>query len=296
MELVWSDRGGKRLQSISVPADYPENSSLSPQGTRLAGRRVDPEIATGDIWLLEFSRGTLSRFTDDPSYEYFPIWSPDGDRIVFSSVREGHADLHVKLLNSSGDSQPLLKSNTAKYPQDWSFDGRFILYSNFDPQTNQLDLWVLPLFGDRQPEPFLKTPFEEKQAQFSPDGRWVAYCSDESGKDEVYVQSFPVPGNKALISVGGGRRPRWRRDGKELFYLSDDGRIMVLDIKAGSTLTASIPRALPLRGPLRGEPDLGTYSVAADGQRFLIPTGKQSATAEVINIVLNWTADLRKQR
>ena len=174
-----------------------------------------------------------------------------------------------KDLSGPDESQALFKSETVKRPEDWSLDGRFILFSNFDPRTNQFDLWVLPLFGDRQPVPFLTTPFEEKQGQFSPDGRWVAYCSDESGKDEVYVQSFPVAGNKVLISTDGGREPRWRRDGRELFYLAADGKLMAVEVKAGSTLTAGIPKALPFKVIRR---NWASYAVTADGQRFLVKT------------------------
>jgi hypothetical protein len=203
-------------------------------------------------------------------------------------------DLHLKALSGPDESQALLKSETAKRPEDWSLDERFVLYSNFDSKTNQFDLWVLPMFGDRQPVGFLTTPFDEKQAKFSPDGRWVAYCSSESGRDEVYVQSFPVAGNKVLISTNGGTEPRWRRDGKELFYLAADGKLMALeiDVKGSSTLNAKIPKALPLKPERR----FVSYAVTADGQRFLIHTTTGSATPDVINVVLNWTADLKKQR
>jgi eukaryotic-like serine/threonine-protein kinase len=293
-ELVWSDRAGKQLQSVAAPA-WTGIFRLSPDGTRLAGNRVDPETAAGDIWLLELSPGKLTRFTVDPSYEYLPVWSPDGTRIVFSSNRDGPMDLYLKALNGPDKSEVLLKSNTEKRPEDWSLDERFILYSNFDSKTNQFDLWALPLFGDRQPLRFLTTPFEEKQAQFSPDGRWVAYCSDESGRDEVYVQSFPVAGNKVLISTEGGTQPRWRRDGKELFYLAADGKLMALEVKGGSTLKAGVPKALPLKAGLAELHREGRrYAVAADGQRFLIHAATKTATPDVIDVVLNWTTGLKR--
>ena len=290
-QLAWFDRAGKQLQAVATPSNY-GIVRLSPDGTLLAGHRVDPETAGGDIWLVELLRGTRRRFTTDPSYEYVPIWSPDGARIVFSSNREGSMDLYVKSLSGPDESEALLKSDTAKYPEDWSLDGRFILYSNFDSKTGQYDLWYLPWFGDRRPAPFLTTPFAESQGQFSPDGRWVAYCSDESGENEVYVQSFPVPGNKVLISTGGGTAPKWRRDGKELFYLAADGKFMALEVQAGATLKASIPQALPFNAKKKA----AIYDIAADGQRFLINTATENTASGTINVVLNWTAELRKTR
>ena len=290
-QLAWFDRAGKQLQAVATPTNY-AILRLSPDGTRLAGHRVNPETAGGDIWLLELLRGTLTRFTTDPSYEYVPVWSPDGARIVFSSNREGSMDLYVKSLSGLDESEALLKSDTAKYPEDWSLDGRFILYSNFDSKVGHYDLWYLPWLGDRRPAPFLTTPFEESQGRFSPDGRWVAYCSDESGKNEVYVQSFPVPGNKVLISTGGGTAPKWRRDGKELFYLAADGKFMALAVKAGATLNAGIPQALPFNAKKKS----AIYAIAADGQRFLINTATENTASGTINVVLNWTAELRKTR
>jgi serine/threonine protein kinase/Tol biopolymer transport system component len=290
-QLVWADRAGKQLQSVAIPPgyDYPR---LSPDGTHLAVRGIDPETATGDIWLLELSNGTFRRFTSDPSYEYVPVWSPDGDQIVFFSNAEGPGDLYVKRLSGPDKSEPLLKSSTRKIPEDWSLDGRFILYSNLDSKSNQWDLWALPLFGDRQPIPFLTEPFGEQQGQFSPDGRWVAYCSDESGRDEVYVQSFPGGGNKVPISAAGGRQPRWRRDEKELFFLARDGTIMVSDVKAGPTLRAGIPKVLPLK--VLSSSDDVSYAVTADGQRFLFrkPFGEPEPAS--ITVITNWTTGLKR--
>ncbi|MEW5975489.1 MAG: protein kinase [Acidobacteriota bacterium] len=290
LQLVWFDRAGRQLQSVPAPGNY-EIYRLSLDGMRLAGNRIDPETGHNDIWLLELSRGTPTprRVTADASYQDRPVWSPDGTRLVFSS---GRGELYLKNLSSPEEGHALLKSETIKHPQDWSLDGRFILYTNLDSKVGQQDLWFIPLFGDRQPAPFLTTPFEEKQGQFSPDGRWVAYCSDESGKDEVYVQSFPVAGNKVLISTSGGTEPRWRRDGKELFYLAADGRLMAVEIlKAGPTLTAGIPKALPVKTRRRAR---ASYAVTGDGQRFLIYTATDEPP--IIDVVLNWTRGLREQR
>jgi len=236
------------------------------------------------------SRGITSRFTFEPSYEFRPVWSPDGSRIVFASTREGPADIYLKVSSGTGQSEAVVKSSTPKEPKDWSRDGRFILFESIDPKTNRHDLWVVPPSGDRQPVPFLQTLFDERQAQFSPDGRWVAYVSDESGRSEVYVQSFPKPGSKSMISTDGGTEPRWRRDGKELFFLAVDGKLMTAQVKGGSTFEANVPKALFATLPLR-ESD---YAVAADGQRFLFSTSVKNAAAEMITVVINWTAELPK--
>jgi Tol biopolymer transport system component len=181
-------------------------------------------------------------------------------------------------------------------PEDWSLDGRFLLYLQFDPKTGR-DLWVLPLFGERKPFPFINSNFEESQGQFSPDGRWVAYHSNESGRYEVYVQPFPGPGGKWQISAGGGISPRWCRDAKELFYIAPDGKLMVAQVQTtGQMLEAGAPVALFQTGIVGGgtvTPRNPQYAVSSDGKRFLINTVDESA-ASPITIVTNWTAGLKK--
>ena len=204
-------------------------------------------------------------------------------------------NLYQKLVSGAGNEDALLKSSTSKTPTDWSKDGRFIVYENNDPKTKD-DLWVLPLFGDRKPMPFLETEFNERQGQLSSDGRWMAYISDESGSWEVYVQPFPASGGKWQISTKGGGQPRWRRDGKELFYLAPapDRKLMAVEVKAGATFEAGVPRAL-FETHLPGSPlDPVQYSVTADGQRFLIDTLAENAASSSVTVVLNWTALLRK--
>ncbi len=283
-QLIWLDRGGKQLGSVAAPADY-EDARLSPDEKRFAGIRLD-ETGAGDIWLLELSHGITSRLTVDPGYEWRPVWSPDGNRIIFSSNRKGPMDLYLREVRSVAPERVLLESSTQKAATDWSRDGSFILYEDIEPNTNKPDLWVLPMSGDRHPMPFLQTQFEERQGQFSPDGRWVAYVSDESGRYEVYVQSFPAGGGKRQISANGGTEPRWRRDGKELFYLAADGKLMAVQVKGNSTFEASVPRALFVRPPLNlGGRVHSSYSVAADGQRFLFSSFREELISHPITVV-----------
>ena len=184
--------------------------------------------------------------------------------------------------------EALLKSSDRKFPTDWSLDGRFILYNQLSPNT-QWDLWVLPLFGDRQPFPFLQTKFREIGGVFSPDARWIAYASDESGSYQVYVQSFPPSGGQWQISSEGGGFPRFRRDGKELFYLAANGKLMAVEVKANASgLEFSAPK------PLFDAHSTARYAVTADGRRFLINKPVEESTSAPITVILNWTAEAKQ--
>jgi Tol biopolymer transport system component len=260
------------------------NLSLSPDDQRLAiDRTVSPSAP--DIWLIDLSQGTTSRFTSSSAYDFNPVWSPDGTRLVFSSTRlaGGGSDLFQKESSGSGEEEPLLRTGASNVATDWSADGRFILYQALQPKTNY-DLWALPLEGDRNPIVLVQTEFSEQDARLSPDGRWLAYTSDESGRPEIYVRPFLRPGGSQLISTSGGWQPRWRRgDGKELFYLSPERRIMAVSVQSDSSrFRASTPREL-LDEPVSE----GSYDVSRDGQRFLINTVLPEASAP-IQIVVNW--------
>ena len=299
-QLVWFDRTGKALGTVGAPDEnLPIAPRLSPNGSRVAVTRGVQ--GNQDIWLLNGAR--TSRFTFDAASEFFPLWSPDGSRIVFRSNRKGHDDLYVKASSGAGGEELLLESPQAKSPQDWSADGRFLLYMSADPQTDW-DLWVLPMEGDRKPWVFLNTNFAEKYAQFSPDGRWVAYTSSESERTEIYVRPFVVPaasaanGNTAKtasgqwqISTAGGMYPRWRPDGKELYYLGADGQMMAAPIKAtATTLEPGAPRALFPTYVYGGGSDNQQgpqYDVASDG-RFLINTVLGDAASAPITLIQNW--------
>ncbi len=289
-QLAWFDRNGKQLSVLGDLAiyDFPQ---LSPDGKRVTVTIVDPQNGNQDVWLYEVARGLRIRFTVDPADERNPMWSPDGSGIVFASNRKGHFDLYQKASSGIGSDQLLLESELDKYPMSWSPDGRFLLYYNVDPKTKG-DLWVLPLSGDRKPFPFLQTEFTEVSGRFSPDGRWIAYVSDESGKSEIYVMPFPGPGGKRQISTSGGSRPKWRGDGKEIFYLADN-KLMAAEVNdRGATLEVGTVRPLfGLGPPLEG----GYYDPAADGQRFLVTTVVEQKVSSPITLVLNWTAALTKK-
>ncbi len=301
-QIVWFDRSGKQIGVLGDQARSGE-LELAPDGRRAAVSVFDPARRTRDIWLFDIARGLRTRFTFDPADEYDSVWSPDGNRVVFNSRRKGHLDLYQKASSGAGAEEELLVDGLDKYPLDWSPDGGFILFSVTAPKTG-FDLWVLPLFGERKPLPFLQTPFNEVPGRFSPDGRWIAYVSNESGRSEVYVAPFQgaggspsaaaapgTPGGKWQVSTTGGSEPRWRRDGKEIFYLAPDNKLMSAAVNgAGSALEVGTVRPLfdTRPGGLRS-----VYDVSADGQRFLVNTLVEEAPAP-ITLVVNWQAGLKK--
>jgi Tol biopolymer transport system component len=220
------------------------------------------------------------------------IWSPDGSRIAFDSARRGPHDLYWKTANGAGSEELVADLPQNKVAYDWSPDGRFLLYGSVDPKYS-FSLWVLPLEGDRKPRPFLNGPFDVLQGQFSPDGRWVAYQSNESGRFDVYVRPFPGPGGQWLVSTAGGVSPRWRADGKELFYLTPDGKLMAVPVVAHeTTFEAGIPIALFQTRIINSGP--GTFSeirpqydVAPDG-RFLVNVVTDDSAPSPITLIVNW--------
>jgi len=291
LQLTWFDRSGKPLGVLDDPAPN-ANPKLSPDGKRLAVVITDPQTGHPDIWLYELARGIKTRFTFDPAGEREPIWSPDGSRIVFTSNRKGHFDLYQKSANGAGSEELLLESNFDKAPSSFSPDGRFLLYSAVDPKT-KADLWVLPLGGDRKPFPFLQTEFTESFGQFSPDGRWIAYRSDESRGGEIYVAPFPGPGGQRQVSTAGGRQPRWRGNGKELFYLSPDDKMMAAEVN-GQGATLEVGAVRPLFEARQSVTGGFLYDVTGDGQRFLINAAVEQKASSPIILVQNWTVDSKR--
>lgn len=249
--LAWFDRTGRPQESVTSPGLFNGGLALSPDRKRMAVTQTD-QIAGNDIWIFDLARRVPTRFTFDPANDTLPIWSPDGRRIAFSSNRRGVFDIYQKDVSGSANEELLLKSNLPKRPLDWSPDGQYLLYEVGDVKTGR-DLWVLTA-GDRKPFPYLNTPFNERQGQFSPGPasgpRWIAYTSDESGQSQIYVQSFPAGAGKFQISAGGGNQPRWRRDGKELFYIAADGKLMAVEVKTAPTFEAGARRLFLRRGCL----------------------------------------------
>jgi Tol biopolymer transport system component len=287
-QLTWFDRSGKALGTIGAPdSNSMIAPAVSPDGWRVAVTRTVE--GNTDVWLIDAVR--TSRFTVDPSFDGFPMWSPDGSRIAFSSTRKGHFDLYVKAASGAGGEELLVESPRLKVPADWSSDGRYLLYTVSDDPKTGSDQWVLPLDGDRQPFPFLNTTYNERLGQFSPDVRWVAYVSNESGRDEIYVRPFPGPGGQALVSAGGGISPRWSPDGNELYYIAPDATLMAAPIAVqGSTLEPGTPVSL-FRSRIWGG---GTttyqrdqYDVARDG-RFLINVTTDDAGTPPLTLLQNW--------
>jgi Tol biopolymer transport system component len=302
-QLTWYDRQGKIINTVGEPGSYysPSSISLSPDGARVALAMAPSDLLQQDIWLFDFARGVPSRFTLDAARHNAPVWSPNGSRLAFASASSrGHIDLYQKASNTVGDAELLFKSDEEKYPTSWSRDGRFLLFSSTNAKTKS-DVWVLPdpegASGDRKPFPFLHTGSNEDSATFSPDTHWIAYVSDESGRNEVYVQPFSPPsaagssaaGVKTTVSKSGGTWPRWSRDGKELFYAGPDGKVMVVAVTTSPMFRAGVPQDLfiaPLN-PVAGD-------VAADGKRFLLAAPVAQSANAPFTVELNWQAGLKK--
>jgi Tol biopolymer transport system component len=290
-QLTVLDRNGRVLGSTSDIAGY-QQFSISPDARRIVVARRDARGATSNLWLLELDRQVTSRLTSGPSDDSSPVWLPDGNRIAFVSRRNDEAALYSIEANGGGKEQLLHTSRQAERLEDASPDGRFLLYSTTSAETGS-DLWFLPLDGDhknadRKAQPLFQTVFNESQGRLSPDGRWIAYVSDESGRDEVYVRPFPAADSRWQVSIAGGERPRWRRDGRELYFLSPDGHLQMVDVRADSTFRSGAPRALFV---MRHADD---YEVKADGQ-FLARTRIEDRARAGLQVVLNWTEELRRE-
>ncbi|HXB72440.1 MAG TPA: hypothetical protein VNY05_29655, partial [Candidatus Acidoferrales bacterium] len=301
-QLVWFDRQGKSLGVFGPPGDYRSGPTLSPDGTRVAVGQLDTGTAGNrQVWVLDVARGVPTRFTFDSVEDQFPAWSPNGTRLVFASNRGPGFGIYQKDFSGSGKEELLLQSGLPVTPNDWSPDGRYLLYSAPGP-TGRTELWVLPAAGgtphDGKPVPYLQGPYNEQQGQFSPDGRWIAYASDETGSYQVYVQSFPSGAGKFRVSTAGGAQPRWRRDGKEIFYIGADGRLTAVDVKTEPRFEAGAPQALfdskIVAGFLAAT---FHYDVAADGKRFLVDTvatGSAASAPKPITVIINWQAAAKR--
>jgi Tol biopolymer transport system component len=285
------DRTGKTVQVLAFAEAGPQNCpELSPDGRRVA---MDRTIGGNrDVWIYELPRSIATRFTVEGVIDATPIWSPDGRSVLYRSNRTGINQLYIKPATGVGAEEHLKTSDLATGVGDWSPDGKTILFSLVDPAAG-VDLWAVRLEGDRKPFPVVKTAFDERDPQFSPDGKSIAFVSYESGRAEVYIQAFPNAEGKLQVSSGGGTQPRWPRGGRELFYVAADGMMMAVpigDTSAGQPIEAGTP--VPLfrarvstagGGVLRQQ-----YTVTADGKRFLINAISEEAAAAPITIIANW--------
>jgi len=295
-QLSWFDRKGQPLGRVG-PSDryWAQIPQLARDARRIAIGRG--QFGRENIWLLDADGGASVRFTFGSTGDATPIWSADGTRIMFrSATDDGGSRLYLKNVSGAGSEQLVLESPVALSLEDWSLDGRLVVYTRAGKQSAS-DLWLLQVERDAQPVPFLETAFNKTQAKISPDGRWIAYTSNESGEDEVYVQSFPVAGSKRQISISGGVQPRWRTDGRELYYLASDQRLMTVPVKNGVAFDAGAP--IPLfrtRLLAQGSQSVGlptSYDVSPDGQRFLLNV-RPDDLGPPVTVVLNWLSTSKK--
>jgi Tol biopolymer transport system component len=294
-QLVWVDRSGREIEKEV----YADNSAMGPALSH-DGRRVAVyRFANGnmDIWSYETGRRAWDRLTVDPGDDIWPLWSRDDASMVFGAVRNGHAqvDLFRTFLHAPEKSDELLLSTSQpKFPMDWSSDGRFVLYASVDPKRG-FDLWALPMDGKRTPFAVVQTDFNEGSGQFSPDSRWVAYESDKTGRTEIFVRPFPGPGGDVRVSTDGGSQPRWNPNGKELFYIAADDRLMAIPIQVSSNGSNTIIEPGTPTGLFAtnvGSAALNAfraqYAVQANGQSFVMNSAVGESSASPITVILNW--------
>jgi Tol biopolymer transport system component len=305
VQLTWFDRFGTAAGTLGAPGalHWP---AISPDGDKVAVDWADQSTGLYDVWLHDLKRGTLSLFTAGPKSNEYPVWSPDGSHLAFYSLRDGPAGhVYQRAIAGADQDEVVLSKPVGEPPRatrgdDWSRDRNYLIEELGGPTGKTgSDIWVLPLFGDRKPFAYLQSPFNEAHAKLSPDGHWLAYVSDETKRNEVYVQTFPAPGGKWPVSTSGGDLPIWSRDGNELFFIGADRKLMAVDVKSRAskdttgkdvvTFEAGMPKAL--FGTRLGA---GTWYDVDQKGRFLMPTELEQAATVPMTIVVNWTAGLKR--
>jgi len=296
LQLRWFDRSGKALGTVGPEAGWDE-PAMSRDGKRLIVSKFDQKSPQDgvNLWAIDLSRGTLSRLTFGSGTSVSGVWSPDGSDLVFARQKSRGFDLYRTSTTGATPEARILSSDSGAWPDDWSRDGGYLLYESTDPKTRS-DLWVMPMKGGGKPFPYIQAPFDQGHGQFSPDGRFVAYTSNESGREEVYVQTFPRLTGKWQISTAGGDQPYWRADGRELFYMRLDRTLMSVDVKTGAGFEAALPVVLfeTRAQTVAMASSRNHYVVSDDGQRFLVNTIVDRVNHAPIQVVLNWTAAMKK--
>jgi dipeptidyl aminopeptidase/acylaminoacyl peptidase len=291
-QTAWFDATGKPTELLGKP-EMGYSLRLSPDAKRLARQFVD-STGNSDIWIYQLDRGVKTRLTFDPDRDVYPVWFPDGKKVAYASERIDHRyQIFAKNADGSGGEERLLESNDMDVPEHISPDGRYMVFSrkNIGGVSSGYDLWILPLTGERKPIPYLQTKFNEYQARISPDGHWLAYNSDESGTQEVYISTFPVEGSKWQVSTTGGRQPTWSASGKEIYYLGPDSHMMLVKLDFSPTsVKPGLPRDLFLAHTVAGQ---NTYDIARDG-RILINAVGEDKDAMPLSLVVNWPGMVRK--
>jgi serine/threonine protein kinase len=289
-QLVWFDRAGNQLDPVGSPGNY-FSPRLSNNGRQVAVDESDLQN-NGDIWLYELSRSAPSRFTFDPGDDSGPVWSPDDSRIVFFSSRTNPmGELYQKTVGTTDNAEALFSGEFSTFPTDWSSDGRFVAFQHELP--GNYDIWVFSV-QDQEATPFMETRFNESHGQFSPDGKWMVYVSEESGQSEIYIQPFPKTGAKWPVSTTGGRMPRWGADGRELFYVALDQRLVRVQIATTPEVEIGVPQPLFVTRIKFFAGALPQYDVAEDSQSFLINTMVADEDTASITLVLNWFEELKR--
>ena len=287
--LVWFDRSGKEIGQLGAPSVV-KGERISPDGRSAAIDIEDPRTGTSDVWVFELASGVSTRLHSDAVDEAMPVWAADGSKLLYRSDRKGPPDIYEIAVGVPGSEKPLLELPGLQQPEDASRDGRLLAYLQ-GVATTVWNIWLLPFEGERKPSPWRRTRFNETSPRFSPDGRWIAYESDESGDPEIYVALTASGGEKRRISPGGGRRPRWRRDGKELYYSDRGGVVMAVPVTPGLRWESGAP--VPL---FRVEPEIENYDVTPDGSRFLVSMPLEKVRESPLRVIVNWPSALQSQR
>ncbi len=293
-QLMWYDRSGKQLGAVGDNARY-QYPRFSPDGKKLAVSIVDQRTLTADLWIFDLARGTKRRFTFWPDSEVQSVWSADGEEVIFGANQKGASHIYRKAASGLNPEQTLLETTADERPHSICREGTFLAYQHHDPaEKTRWDIWILPLTGDRKPFPLVQSQFFDFVPMFSPDCKWIAYQSNESGRFEIYLTPFPGASGKWQVSTVGGTVPRWRGDGRELFFMGPANELMAVDVRADKgRLELGTPHALFSSNAMPGP--LGPFDVHPDGKRFLLNLNPTEANSEPITLVVNWIADIGKR-